>query len=113
MLVEEGAPLSATGGEWSEDAAAARDARREVARVLVRLDAFLNGRAGNQDLSKSILNAQRKQIAACKDELSRTEDDLNTAQEEAEEYCDGLRKHGLTSSIEPVSGGDGGGEGAA
>jgi ATP-dependent Clp protease adaptor protein ClpS len=35
------------------------------------------------------------------------------AQEEAEEYCDGLRKHGLTSSIEPVSGGDGGGEGAA
>ena len=34
------------------------------------------------------------------------------AQEEAEEYCDGLRKHGLTSSIEPVGGGDGG-EGSA
>ena len=68
----------------SEDAAVARDARREVARILIRLDAFLNGRAGNQDLSKSILNAQRKQIAACKDELSRTKDDLSTAQDEAE-----------------------------
>merc|ERR1711871_1042168 len=31
------------------------------------------------------------------------------AQEEAEEICDGLRKHGLIASIEPVSSGDNGG----
>ena len=28
------------------------------------------------------------------------------AQEEAEEYCDGLRKHGLIASIEPAGKGD-------